>query len=183
MIDLETMGQRFDAPIVSIGAVFFDPTTGELGREFYVAIDIEDSFRFGKASGGTVKWWMQQSDAARLAAIAGNILLGAALSELRDFYEAGVEGTSVWGNGPTFDISILEYAYMRCCGCPPPWPFWAVRDCRTIKDLGQHLSIGTKLAQGTAHNALDDALNQVRWVSEMWCELTKPQATVSDWLG
>ncbi|HDL6452144.1 TPA: 3'-5' exoribonuclease, partial [Escherichia coli] len=31
MIDLETMGKNPDAPIASIGAVFFDPQTGEIG--------------------------------------------------------------------------------------------------------------------------------------------------------
>ncbi|MCD3647960.1 3'-5' exoribonuclease, partial [Escherichia coli] len=34
MIDLETMGKNPDAPIASIGAVFFDPQTGEQGPEF-----------------------------------------------------------------------------------------------------------------------------------------------------
>ncbi|EOM0941128.1 3'-5' exoribonuclease, partial [Escherichia coli] len=34
MIDLETMGKNPDAPIISIGAIFFDPQTGEMGPEF-----------------------------------------------------------------------------------------------------------------------------------------------------
>jgi hypothetical protein len=34
MIDLESMGKKPNAPIVSIGAVFFNPQTGELGQEF-----------------------------------------------------------------------------------------------------------------------------------------------------
>ncbi|EJO3281021.1 3'-5' exoribonuclease, partial [Escherichia coli] len=33
MIDLETMGKNPDAPIISIGAIFFDPQTGEMGPE------------------------------------------------------------------------------------------------------------------------------------------------------
>mgnify|MGYP003294177973 CR=1 FL=1 len=33
MIDLETMGKNKDAPIVSIGAVFFTPETGDIGQE------------------------------------------------------------------------------------------------------------------------------------------------------
>ncbi|MWE93137.1 RecE family exodeoxyribonuclease, partial [Escherichia coli] len=31
MIDLETMGKNPDAPIISIGAIFFDPQTGDMG--------------------------------------------------------------------------------------------------------------------------------------------------------
>ncbi len=34
MIDLETMGKDPDAPIISIGAIFFDPQTGDMGPEF-----------------------------------------------------------------------------------------------------------------------------------------------------
>ena len=40
MIDLETMGNKPTAPIVAIGAVFFDPKNGELGAEFYVAVNL-----------------------------------------------------------------------------------------------------------------------------------------------
>ncbi|EIO6840844.1 3'-5' exoribonuclease, partial [Escherichia coli] len=39
MIDLETMGKNPDAPIISIGAIFFDPQTGEMGPEFSKTID------------------------------------------------------------------------------------------------------------------------------------------------
>lgn len=38
MIDLETMGKNKDAPIVSIGAVFFTPETGDIGQEFYTVV-------------------------------------------------------------------------------------------------------------------------------------------------
>ncbi|HFU0600169.1 TPA: 3'-5' exoribonuclease, partial [Escherichia coli] len=34
MIDLETMGKNPDAPLISIGAIFFDPQTGDMGPEF-----------------------------------------------------------------------------------------------------------------------------------------------------
>ncbi|WP_000990638.1 RecE family exodeoxyribonuclease, partial [Escherichia coli] len=34
MIDLKTMGKNPDAPIISIGAIFFDPQTGDMGPEF-----------------------------------------------------------------------------------------------------------------------------------------------------
>ncbi|EHW2538892.1 3'-5' exoribonuclease, partial [Escherichia coli] len=40
MIDLETMGKNPGAPIASIGAVFFDPQTGEQGPEFSKIIDM-----------------------------------------------------------------------------------------------------------------------------------------------
>ncbi|HEB1526401.1 TPA: 3'-5' exoribonuclease, partial [Escherichia albertii] len=41
MIDLETMGKNPDAPIISIGAIFFDPQTGDMGPEFSKTVDLE----------------------------------------------------------------------------------------------------------------------------------------------
>ncbi|ELF1404681.1 3'-5' exoribonuclease, partial [Escherichia coli] len=41
MIDIETMGKNPDAPIISIGAIFFDPQTGDMGPEFSKTIDLE----------------------------------------------------------------------------------------------------------------------------------------------
>ena len=38
-IDLETLSLEPNAHILSIGAVFFDPATGEMGDSFYVEID------------------------------------------------------------------------------------------------------------------------------------------------
>ncbi|HFW3715890.1 TPA: 3'-5' exonuclease, partial [Salmonella enterica subsp. enterica serovar 6,7:y:-] len=43
MIDLETMGKKPNAPIVSIGGVFFDPQSGEIGHEFYTAVNLESA--------------------------------------------------------------------------------------------------------------------------------------------
>ncbi|HAX5200402.1 TPA: exonuclease, partial [Escherichia coli] len=39
-VDLETMGKNPDAPITSIGAIFFDPQTGDMGPEFSKTIDL-----------------------------------------------------------------------------------------------------------------------------------------------
>ncbi|EHY2655224.1 3'-5' exoribonuclease, partial [Escherichia coli] len=41
MIDLKTMGKNPDAPIISIGAIFFDPQTGDMGPEFSKTVDLE----------------------------------------------------------------------------------------------------------------------------------------------
>ena len=58
MIDLETLGTFMNAPVVTIGACFFDPMTGEIGDKFYRKIDMVDAMRFGSASGDTLRWWL-----------------------------------------------------------------------------------------------------------------------------
>ncbi|EJZ0716186.1 3'-5' exoribonuclease, partial [Escherichia coli] len=63
MIDLETMGKNPDAPIASIGAVFFDPQTGEQGPEFSKIIDMGTCG--GTVDISTIEWWLQRSGEAR----------------------------------------------------------------------------------------------------------------------
>ena len=40
----------------------------------------------------------------------------------------------VWGNGATFDCTILRNTYQRH-NIECPWAFWAERDLRTIVDV------------------------------------------------
>ncbi|EIN8137959.1 3'-5' exoribonuclease, partial [Escherichia coli] len=65
MIDLETMGKNPDAPIISIGAIFFDPQTGDMGPEFSKTIDLETAG--GVIDRDTMKWWLKQSREAQSA--------------------------------------------------------------------------------------------------------------------
>ncbi|HHZ0858735.1 TPA: RecE family exodeoxyribonuclease, partial [Escherichia coli] len=80
MIDLETMGKNPDAPIASIGAVFFDPQTGELGPEFSKIIDMDTCG--GTVDISTIEWWLQRSGEARAAILADRIPLDDALLQL-----------------------------------------------------------------------------------------------------
>ncbi|MDN1902698.1 exonuclease, partial [Escherichia coli] len=77
MIDLETMGKNPDAPIISIGAIFFDPQTGEMGPEFSKTIDLETAG--GVIDRDTIKWWLKQSREAQSAILTDEIPLDDAL--------------------------------------------------------------------------------------------------------
>lgn len=167
MLDLETLGTRPNAPILTIGAVMFDPEDQVLGKEFYVAINVSDAMRYGVADPETLKWWMVQSDQAREALVAGKATLESALIDLREFCGTSWPKTKMWSNGPSFDAVILEYAYHRVLGTKAPWDFWNVRCCRTVAELAGLRSpkIGGK---GVHHNALDDSKHQAEWVMSMW---------------
>lgn len=68
MIDLETMGTKPNAPVVAIGAVFFDPLSGELGPEYYTAVNLASAMEQGAVpDGDTIIWWLKQSPEARSA--------------------------------------------------------------------------------------------------------------------
>ncbi len=169
MVDIETLGKRPNSPVVSIGACFFDPMTGEIGPEFYRKIDMVDAMRFGVADGDTIRWWLKQEKAAQLELTGAKETLEEVLLDFGRFYNKGKDA-AVWGNGPTFDVTILEYAYHRCLGKEAPWMFWNVRDVRTVVQLAEGLvqKPGAFTKGGTAHNALDDCHFQIGYVSKMW---------------
>ncbi|MBI1620089.1 3'-5' exonuclease [Aquamicrobium zhengzhouense] len=173
MIDIETLGTRPNAPILSIGAVVFDPNTGKQGATFYRAIDPANAFLHGVPDGDTFKWWMEQSDAARKAAVAGNTLLADALTDLTKMPVVWKD-VQVWANDPDFDVTILNYAFHKVLGQLAPWRFWNTRSCRTIAEVAGKRP---PKPQGVHHNALDDAKHQAKWVSDMWQGLRGKKAT------
>ncbi|UUV43184.1 exonuclease [Rhodobacter phage RcCWillis] len=169
MIDLETLGTAANAPVIAIGAVFFDPNTGILGEQFDEAIDVADAMRYGVMSGDTFKWWLGQSDAARQKVIRGRSKSEYAFDAFWHFVAKHGDNVQPWGNGSSFDIAILDYAFPRVLNKPAPWKFWNVRDCRTVKEMATGIvRFDDKMKQGVAHTALDDAMHQAKWVSTCW---------------
>ncbi|WP_371830358.1 exonuclease [Escherichia albertii] len=173
MIDLETMGKNPDATIISIGAIFFDPQTGEMGPEFSKAIDLETAG--GIIDRQTIKWWLKQSREAQSAILTDEIPLDDALLQLREFIaENSCEFfVQVWGNGASFDNVILRRSYERQ-GLPCPWRYCNDRDVRTIVELGNSIGFDVRMAipfEGVPHNALDDARHQAKQVSAIWQKL------------
>ncbi|QLH62764.1 3'-5' exonuclease [Serratia symbiotica] len=181
MIDLETLGTDSTAPIASIGAVFFEPSTGCTGGRFYVRVDFASDMALGaKPDGYAMKWWLKQSSEARAELVNDEALpVGRALSQLCQFIKdnqqpAGKKHLRVWGNGASFDCVILRAAYARV-GITPPWDWWRDLDVRTVVEMGRGLGYDQKynlIFKGVQHTALDDALHQVAYVSEIWQRLT-----------
>ncbi|HGC4386403.1 TPA: 3'-5' exoribonuclease [Escherichia coli] len=178
MLDLETMGKNPDAPIISIGAIFFDPQTGDMGPEFSKTIDLETAG--GVIDRDTIKWWLKQSREAQSAIMTDEIPLDDALLQLREFIDenSGEFFVQVWGNGANFDNVILRRSYERQ-GIPCPWRYCNDRDVRTIVELGKAIDFDARTAipfEGERHNALDDARYQAKYVSAIWQKLIPSQA-------
>lgn len=176
MVDLETMGKKHNAPIVAIGAVVFDPATGSIGESFYKVVCLESSVNWGAViDPSTVIWWLRQSSEARSAIVNDDAIpLQDALLQFREFVSDNVAGGSkkaqVWGNGASFDNSILRSSY-DCIAEDYPWEYWNDRDVRTMVELGQAISFDPKTTipfEGSRHNALADAIHQARYVSAIW---------------
>ncbi|MDC9180045.1 3'-5' exoribonuclease [Escherichia coli] len=181
MIDLETMGTNTNAPIVVIGAVFFDPQTGEIGPVFYIVVSLTDAMNTGAVpDGGTIEWWLKQSSEARAAILTDQVKLRDALSRFREFINeySDEKFVQVWGNGATFDNAILRTSYERL-DIPCPWRYHNDRDVRTIVELGKTIDFDARTVipfEGVRHNALDDARHQAKYVSAIWQKLIPNQA-------
>ncbi|WP_336224647.1 exonuclease [Citrobacter portucalensis] len=180
MVDMETMGNSPDAPIVSIGAVFFDPSTGNTGAEFYQVVSLESSMSFGmKPDASTIQWWLKQSSEARSAILVDEAMgLLETLELLADFIAEnaanGSHTVQMWGNGYSFDNVILRRAY-TLTDTPFAVPFRNDRDVRTMVELGKSVGINPRFDipfEGEMHNALSDARHQVKYVSAIWQRLT-----------
>lgn len=169
MIDLETLGTKPGCVVMSIGAVYFDPITGELGPEFYVVINSEDSLDRGlKAETQTMAWWSRQNEeSANIIdeSYFSKITLPEALNQFSRFLrEYDWQKTKVWGNGSDFDNAILSACY-SVVGQIPPWEFWNNRCYRTMKNLVPYIKIQQR--SGIYHNALDDARTQAIHLAEI----------------
>ncbi|WP_392989730.1 3'-5' exonuclease [Serratia ureilytica] len=181
MIDLETLGTGVDAPIAAIGAVFFEPSTGCTGARFYTRVDfVSDMDQGAKPDGNTIKWWLKQSSEARAELVAEDAPLAwEALTKLHAFIEENafpnnLKLLQVWGNGASFDCVLLRAAFGRA-DLEIPWQWWNDRDVRTVVEMGRALGFDPKRGnsfKGERHNALDDAVHQALYVSEIWQRLT-----------
>lgn len=180
MIDIETMGVNILAPVVSIGAVWFNPATGAIAEDnnFYQRIALGPALEGRNLDGPTLAWWLRQDDEARLELTKPGKRVEKVLAALQDYVGSGnATGTvredfGVWGSGACFDITLIETLFQQK-NMNVPWKFWQVRDVRTVVAMAGAIGLDKpELKDGTAHNALDDAIHQAKYVSEMWQTLT-----------
>ncbi len=163
MLDLETMGRRTSAPVVAIGAVSFNLKERQTGPTFSAFIDLEDAVRTGAViEADIVLWWLRQTKEAQdktFQAVRGHTL-NLALGDFSLFCQSlcKKEDLKVWGNSVSFDNAILKESYERV-GISTPWEFWNEMCYRTKKQEYPGVRI---VREGTKHNAIDDAISQVK---------------------
>jgi 3' exoribonuclease, RNase T-like len=161
MLDIETLATSPDSVILTFGAIKFDPfdSSKEMTDGIYFRINVDEQIALGRhVDEGTVAWWGTQNEQVREEALGEHDRVG-----LEEFYRTlnkFVVGVNrIWAQGPVFDIVILENLY-RMMGKPCPWPYYTIRDSRTLlKALGDDREGGALL-----HNALADAVSQAQAV-------------------
>ena len=189
IIDIETLGTRPGCPVIEIGACAVETNTGDILDDLSIRVNPGIHFETVKATGlgkdpysdpesdfaKTCAWWMGDPERAEvLAAIMSpaNELadLRTALACLRDWMLRRMpdpKRVRVWGNGPSFDIAILDRAY-RDNGIECPWICWQERCVRTALDLAGYERGSIPWTEPCPrHRALHDARHEARklWLS------------------
>jgi len=157
MLDLETLGRKPGAAILSIGAVRFD--RDGLGEELHWSVSLDSCQTHGLTiDAATLEWWLGRDDDAQQV-LRGGVSLPNALEKFRVFAD---ECDEIWARSPAFDCVLLGAAY-NATGVSQPWRYHEQRDCRTLAELP---AWPDDLHQdGAKHNALADAKYQARCTS------------------
>lgn len=157
MVDIESLGTRHDAVILSIGAVKFDGR--EVIDKFYTKIDPVDCMKRGlTVSVDSVAWWMNQPDEVRLDMFDKTSALPSLENALKTFSDwCGWDSDYIWARGSDFDFPILANAF-RSVGVTCPWDYAQVRDLRTLETAASPFYVQPFRGGGyTDHHALHDA--------------------------
>lgn len=132
-IDLETLGNTANAPVLSIGLVVFNDGGIVKGHEWFP--DLQEQLNLGAMpDAATILWWFSQSPEARLSQVnSARDPVQQVLGEVGAVF-ARYDVGEVWGNGPSFDCTILAELFRRH-GLAAPWDFWKERCVRTVLSL------------------------------------------------
>lgn len=167
MVDLETMGNRPDAAIWSIGAVSFKDREFEEIDSFYERISLRSSIAAGLTmNADTILWWMRQDDNVRAEINRPSGALEAVLKKFAHWLieqEPDVHERYLWAQGVGFDIPILHSAYDACgIDTTPLWSFWNTHDLRTLESIVKRRGVRIPEFDAEKHNALADAQAQLK---------------------
>lgn len=205
MVDIETMGVGVQAPLLTIGAVLFDPkmqSTAEslAKRSTLIHVEIEEAVKHsGGVEGGTLAWWLGQDNLAIKGLLSKNaVSMETALQRFRQFcidrnpklddlffqgHSQLPQACAVWAKSPDFDCKNMEDKYQRVYDFSVeqrfPLPFYQFRCVRTLQDLawpGGPDDI-PKFQTGTKHDARADAIQQAMVVQAGYRELRLADGT------
>lgn len=179
MVDLETLGLDVDSIIISIGAVAFNTHADSFlpERKFYRIIKAQGQDRLVDLD--TVHFHITGSPEMLITLAqscdpkdTNTVILQEALEDFSAFYQQA-EATEIWAKPTTFDISMLKHAYGQFSGeLEIPWGHRDVRDLSTLAFLFADYK------KGTAHNAIEDAVQQAEHCWQLMQKFSQLQGAV-----
>jgi exodeoxyribonuclease VIII len=168
VLDLETLSTKPNAVVISIGAVALDGQ-GNFLSVFHQAINPNQPGR--DIDQATVQWWESQSAEAQEASYKAKDTVTPTVAMY--MFSAWIccvgspEEVKMWGNGSSFDCTILSSLYDQCHELrhPKPWAWWHDRDMRTLLDtFPEARDVGEFV--GVKHHALHDAQHEAKQLAK-----------------
>lgn len=163
MLDFETASTASNGAILSIGAVRFS-LEGEMDdMAFYGSISLESNLELGRiVDEDTLRWWMRQAPQAQVVWHEPKEHIASVFQAFNEWLgtHGSMDNRRMWSNGADFDLPMAASVY-RQLGLPTPWHFWNNRCFRTFKTLPGAQRV-KRPDVGVKHNALDDAIAQVK---------------------
>ena len=200
MLDLETLDTTPTAHVLSAALVMFDPITGEIldppsgFEDIFIFKYARRSFNSRKQqvfgldhqNGSTVslhtlQWWhntnkpfldeMTMVDSNHQESFHGFLIdFTNTMHELVNIRELDV---NIWCTG-TFDLDILRNATRRY-GLVWNVPYWAYKDVRVARQMAETFDLLDEPIT-TTHDAFDDCLRQIKYVSAVYGRLNNTRS-------
>ncbi|EGT0661977.1 3'-5' exonuclease [Salmonella enterica subsp. enterica serovar Corvallis] len=173
MLDIRTLGKAPDSPIFAIECVFFEPSTGKIGPQYYRAIDIRT---VGGIYPETVLQLMKGDAEQRAEVINATCREIDAVSGVCRFIKDNAskhEKLICWSAGDSADVTTLAYALSRH-GLGPSLPYFDIRYLSTLIHIAGVTGYVPHPRRSTATYMLTDAVYRAEQVCEIWQRLTSP---------
>lgn len=175
MIDIESLDTSPYCVILTIGAVRFDPRGDGIVEKLELRPTLEDQTEIYNRiiNDDTIRWWSTQNPAALEEAMGdyGREPLKDCMEKL---YKFCWNRQAVWSHGAPFDVVVMETAMRQTLTDRPnpiPWPFYTVRDTRTLFEIAGVSLKDKKYSTKTTHKAVEDAAHQAMVVQDAYKKL------------
>lgn len=174
MIDIETLDTRPTAKIIQLGAYLFNADKQNQNGIGFIANTVCTHPSYTE-SPDTLKWWEDQSDAAKKGLRHPHIeTIRMGLLDLingLDFHMAD-EKYRVWAKGADFDFPIVKNAFETEFGedYKLPWKYSHQNCCRTVFKLFPEI---IPIEPTIAHNAMRDAKAQAQTIQNIYAHIAK----------
>lgn len=172
MVDLETLSSQPNAHILETALVNFNPVTGDVydNRSFHVRHGL-DSQGDARTSARALDWWYKTNRGylAKLLNPTEKHSLMDTLWRMKTIFDNARNngGLLVWNTG-TFDVGILNNAFKRLIDPNETLiDFFEVRDCRSLRTIGEMFPRLQQTVYATTHNAYEDCLRQIGYITDV----------------
>lgn len=173
MLDIRALGKSPDSPAFAIECVFFEPSTGKIGPQFYRAINIRT---VGGIYPEAVLQLMKGDAEQRAEVINATCSEIDAVSGVCGFIKGNAskhEKLICWSAGDSADVATLACALSRH-GLGPSLPSLDIRYLSTLIHIAGVTGYVPHPRRSTATYMLTDAVYRAEQVCEIWQRLTSP---------